>query len=30
MINEVYLSKCFNFKEFLEKTVSAIGAIKNA
>jgi len=30
MINEVYLSKGFNLKEFLEKTVSAIEAIKNA
>jgi putative transposase len=30
MINEVYLSKGFDFKEFLEKTVSAIEAIKNA
>jgi putative transposase len=30
MINEVYLNKDFNLKEFLEKTVSAIEAIKNA
>jgi putative transposase len=30
MINEVYLSRYFNLKEFLEKTISAIEAIKNA
>jgi hypothetical protein len=30
MINEVYLNKCFDLKEFLEKTISAIEAIKNA
>jgi putative transposase len=30
MINEVYLNKGFNLKEFVEKTVSAIEAIKNA
>jgi len=30
MINEVYLNKHFNLKGFLEKTVSAIEAIKNA
>jgi hypothetical protein len=30
MINEVYLNKDFNLKEFLEKTISAIEAIKNA
>jgi hypothetical protein len=30
MINEVYLSKDFNLKEFLEKTISIIEAIKNA
>jgi putative transposase len=30
MINEVYLSKGFDLKEFLEKTVSAIEAIRNA
>jgi hypothetical protein len=29
-INEVYLNKDFNLKEFLEKTISAIEAIKNA
>jgi transposase-like protein len=29
-INEVYLSEGFNLKEFLEKTISAIEAIKNA
>jgi hypothetical protein len=30
MINEVYLNKGFDLKEFLEKTISAIEAIKNA
>jgi len=30
MINEVYLNKDFNLKGFLEKTISAIEAIKNA
>jgi transposase len=30
MINEVCLNKRFNLKEFLEKTVSAIEAIRNA
>jgi putative transposase len=30
MINEVYLNKDFNLKEFLEKTISIIEAIKNA
>jgi hypothetical protein len=30
MINEVYLSKDFDLKEFLEKTISAIEEIKNA
>jgi hypothetical protein len=30
MINELYLNKDFNLKEFLEKAVSAIEAIKNA
>jgi transposase-like protein len=30
MINEVYLSKDFNLKEFLEKTISIIEEIKNA
>jgi hypothetical protein len=30
MINEVYLSKDFDLKGFLEKTISAIEEIKNA
>ena len=30
MINEVYLSEGFDLKEFLEETISAIEAIKNA
>jgi hypothetical protein len=30
MINEVYLNKGFNLKEFLEETISAIEEIKNA
>jgi transposase-like protein len=30
MINEVCLNKCFDLKEFLEKTISAIEAVKNA
>jgi putative transposase len=30
MINEVFLNKDFDLKEFLEKTISAIGVIKNA
>jgi hypothetical protein len=30
MINEVYLNKNFDLKYFLEKTVSAMEAIKNA
>jgi putative transposase len=30
MINEVYLNKDFDLKEFLEKTISTIEAIKNA
>jgi hypothetical protein len=30
MINEVYLNKNFDLKYFLEKTVSAIEAVKNA
>jgi putative transposase len=30
MINEVYLSKGFNLKKFLEKTISIIEGIKNA
>jgi putative transposase len=30
MINDVYLSKDFDLKEFLEKTISAIEGIKNA
>jgi putative transposase len=30
MMNEVYLSKDFDLKEFLEKTISIIEAIKNA
>jgi putative transposase len=30
MINEAYLSRYFNLKDFLEKTISAIEAIKNA
>jgi hypothetical protein len=30
MINEVYLSRYFDLKEFLEKTISAIEEIKNA
>jgi len=30
MINELYLNKDSNLKEFLEKTVLAIEAIKNA
>jgi hypothetical protein len=29
-INEVYLSKGFDLKDFLEKTVLAVEAIKNA
>jgi hypothetical protein len=29
-INEAYLNKGFDLKEFLEKTVSAIEEIKNA
>jgi hypothetical protein len=30
VINEVCLSKGFNLKEFLEKTISAIEAVKDA
>ena len=30
MINEVYLNKDFDLKDFLEKTISAIEEIKNA
>jgi len=30
MINEVYLSKGFDLKEFLEETISAIEEVKNA
>jgi hypothetical protein len=30
MLNEVYLNKDFELKDFLEKTISAIEAVKNA
>jgi hypothetical protein len=30
MINEVLLNECFDLEKFLEKTISAIEAIKSA
>ena len=30
VINEVYLNEYFDLEEFLKKTISAIGVIKNA